>query len=1590
MSADTDKKDASKHTDGAGQRFGSALRTVLFYLVLVAVPLGVYFSIYVDTREQQTEVRNFRALDAASQRLTTLITNMHKVAGNVPVGVQPDDLQKILASFAGGMDLDENDKKRLNAEADTLVKERNSLNRRIQALTVDVDSREGLSKRLSDDFVSRLTDVSRNRQVRLDELESLLVGDCSREKSHRTLASIKNISDEYMRDFRAIASSTEFGLRPLALRVSEDASTSGVPERDYVKSCAELIPRSLGNQLALFADDCETTGPIRPGSEEHIRRRLVTGPDGVAVEAQDCRPFSTRSPNLARALPPGSEQIVAVLDDYGVGVRASLEALVGSVAVNVAPLFDQYVIADKSGRVLYDVEGDSFRYQAIVGAPNARRARLDFVNHVDMRELVDPKTRREQSSLGRNLSALGIDGGDAQEMELNRFGIHSRVEDFSVGGINFKAFVHPFEVTGLEPMRDEPKSGSDEAEPDDAQPIRGEAPAVLFMIGIVNSDTLTSESVKLRLSMVANALLAIGVVFSCLPLLWLWTGGDRLVLMFRHVLVFIATGLTASVLLTLFVLHLGTSTADDVSLDRALEESGKRISSAFSAELENTVGRLALLTSRMVEAGESASRKMRIMDAEIESNPETDIEDDPLNKEIRRNYFCRPDVGAGDEFNEVSRVSQGRYPGYDLAFVMDKNGLMWQCMSHRTFDTRPLALEFRKYFTRPRDNQLWQTGLDIPGVFMDRVTSILDGTTETVISARPDDLCDHLPTQDRSAACDDPTLDLPSAATIGRVHSLEMNLLLPHTRFAVVSNDTGRTLFHSVSSRVLATNFVRETDVDGSLLALMDSATEGFVDLNYHGVSVRAFVQPLAEGIPWTLITYRDHELADTLAILTVSMSAGYMFGTLFPIVLVLVAVTFVYRRSTTRTWRWREILLSPKLILDLKNALLVLAGIAVVVILLCGLVSPDWAGAAGLTTMLAALIATVLLVRRHHKRRSENPEVATDDRASSERHPVVVVFLMVLVTIGILPTAGWYVHFRSELGAGVADYLRDTVRNEVEARCDQQTAFARRYKEDSVFDKAARGLAGHGWMLRDIGSAKLESVCDDGADGRPNARSLNLSMQIDQRDAPTWSSESLRMISTFSETGSDLAARSVRNTVESDMDSLPELIDVLLGDQKQVTSAGLRASDMPGLLFALTLGVVLLWTIVSSIADKVLGMRLQIGLLPPARLDDPPDSWNPPGVIRACVVHRSERVWQPFLASMMDRNKWVVRRAVWNGEKVDWVELKRDGLRYVPPPKDRGGEQNDNAEEVDEDRVLYVVAGLERFVVDNEAGDALLAELEKRVRSRSGVLIWSRVMPSNWLANLSDQVSGDLANVTHEFARTVRWGEVLGPFDVRRLVDQREDVETRFNRELKGLNEADMTPGVRSAREAMLREAKANPELLKFAASVVRRLHDEKNSGANLNQVARQRFGAGAASHFHALWSTSSREERLQLLAMARGGLGNPTQTAPLTSLANRGLIATDGILRLRSAAFGQFIVTQLDHDSLLHWCQQGSGNIWKSIWPPFMLLVVLAVAFFVSSTPEALAPLAAILAAGLGAIPVISSLMTGVQRLRPSMGDD
>lgn len=1623
----------------ATRRFGGVLRLVLFYLVVVAGTLGVYFIFYVDARVEQTIVRNFRAMDAAAVRLSELITNLHRVTSNVPVGVNAKDLNQILGEVKNEV-----------TEVDRLIvlEDLNQVRTEISRTELDIDVQTRQREQASTDGTSGASiaeldsgiDESNNvlRQLRDDfnTIQNKLGEFCNgNEPVYSAVQAISSISELYLNDFDAIPTATQFSFHPLPLREGDAPQSTdpagGDPEsgngsdrqgddtdgpppitvEDF--SCSGRIRSSVEDRLLLRAlgDECELGAMRQPGVETLIRRRLTEVPEGIEVEARDCRRFSTRSPDLDQSLPKGAHNIVPVLDRFGVGVRANLTGLVNNVATNVAPLFDQFLIADRSGRVIYSADIDGFRYQDVVGAPIARRARLDFANHVNVQELVSTATIREPSLLDASLEDAGIAAGDSfgQDDDFARFGIHSRVENLKIGDMTFRAFVHPFQIKGLEALPD--ANGNRETS------------AVLYMIGIVDRESLSSESIRLRFSFVAGALLLLGVLVSLLSLLWLWTAGDRIVLKSWHPVLFVVTGLTAVLLHALFSLHLVYGAIDDRAMDRAIEVVSNRIRTDVRGELGMRVRLLTDSTVRMLAAGEAPARNRGSSSLSLGANG------DETRQNIERSYYCRIDESATENADAAS--ASGTYAKFDLAFLLDSAGKQWQCLSNRLFDTRPIELEFRPYFARPKAGRLWTTSLPVPDdaspesgteptakpvkLFAERITSILDGTTETVLAARPADIC----ASGEICIFDEEKLaspaDLGSAVIIGRLHSLEDTILPPHVRFAVIDNSTGMTLFHSVGSRSLATNFIREVEVDDSLLSLVDSGGSGFVDLDYYGSSIRAYVQPLVDGLPWTLVTYRGYELADTLNIITVSTTAAMAFGALLILFLMLTGAKLLDEWARARVPWWyeaRDAAFSIELLRHVAPFLLYITIAAVVMLIaVIAFLPEDGRFVAAASIVSVPILLGILIWRQARAARAANFAEGHESSAAlepgsirRERGRAIGVTVMIMATLTIIPATALYVDVRARVGFGTTQYLREATEQAIVAKCERQTAFVQRFKLPSR-EGTPSGVFEHGWTLLPAG----EPLVPEGfpppeqreraplaCSGYPEAIARLESLHGVFGDRPPRDPQPGHGVflaaSTFSGLGSDIARRSLNadpGLSRSANASLGNVLDTLLGssDDDESRQAGLRLGGLSILTISLLLGAFLLWTLAVSLTDRVFGMRLRLAMLPVARLDPLPESWrlSTPGNLRACVIHRSDKMWKRFLAETLDVDDWRAKRARWTGEKIVWDEIGRKfATENEPQPESESTEALRATH--DDARTLYVVEGFERFIVDAKARDRLVDELERISTSDSGILIWSRVIPGTWLADLTDRVSGDLASVSDELALTSRWSQVLGPFDVRRLTYLREHLDDRFEKELAQIRDVRISDEqYGQVCRAMHREARANPELLELAASVVRYVCTSPEvTGSHLSQLALQRFRASAASHFHTIWAASSRSERLQLYALARGGFANPTQTITLSSLANRGLITTEGAVRLQSEAFKRFIVKDLDHDSLLAWRDAGHGNIWRSIWPPILLVAILATAFFVSSTPEALAPLVAILAASLGIVPVIGSVVRGMKEFK------
>ena len=125
---------------------------------------------------------------------------------------------------------------------------------------------------------------------------------------------------------------------------------------------------------------------------------------------------------------------------------------------------------------------------------------------------------------------------------------------------------------------------------------------------------------------------------------------------------------------------------------------------------------------------------------------------------------------------------------------------------------------------------------------------------------------------------------------------------------------------------------------------------------------------------------------------------------------------------------------------------------------------------------------------------------------------------------------------------------------------------------------------------------------------------------------------------------------------------------------------------------------------------------------------------------------------------------------------------------------------------------------------------------------------------------------------------------------------------------------------------------------------------------GGEASEDAVTELRKGAATCFNQLWTESTRDEQLQLYALARGGAVNASRTAVLSSLVNRGIVHEDretGVVRLRSEAFREFVEHDVDHRELDAWRRE-RGGVWRLIWPPVAIGGALGLAFLAMANPE------------------------------------
>jgi hypothetical protein len=713
------------------------------------------------------------------------------------------------------------------------------------------------------------------------------------------------------------------------------------------------------------------------------------------------------------------------------------------------------------------------------------------------------------------------------------------------------------------------------------------------------------------------------------------------------------------------------------------------------------------------------------------------------------------------------------------------------------------------------------------------------------------------------------------AATVS-LNALDRAVPPRHLHFAVVEQETGRTLFHSDGELAMTTNFVEDAGRDPALRSLLRSGARDTIDLVYTGVPVRAHVGPLRLGLPWTLVVYRGHEIEDRVAALTAALS---IFFTLACLVLVAVASGLRLLAAHCR---------KPEALAGIPVTLgrVIAAGSrlrwpcaagVLVLLLYSPLIARHARTLAGASPVLPFLaVCFVLAVAALVVCRSFGEPAATaatgDDGGN---HTVRRVFgLAALVAVlAAVPPALWFGHHRAALGVGLNHYLMD------------QTL-------DSV-DRAREGY-------------RLDVLRRHGAGAAPAGdRARRRFREEPQEPEEGWLLRTLRPIVAFSELANQLMV--YRALPPASADQVLSLHGVFSGTFGYDIGRPLWAPSAAGsggflilvLLSLLGLALPIAATAYSVCAACTLAgrrRRLSLTKLPNAK-ELTESAKGKPSVdrpLRAIVVDRSERCRDDFVRKLKkeaDLSPHAFR-----------IERQTDGcLGYVVRWVPEAGSQKKS-------EPLYVFDDLKKVLEVDGKARALFDELECKEKAGSHVLIWSRVVP--------DYRYSDRLGLADRWFGRGRWDDA-----------DRRDRWSDLAREFR----------------VFVLDCSCGP--------------DECTDGlVGDGEGAVTQFRKGAATCFNQLWMESTREERLQLYALARGGAVNAWRTAALSSLVNRGIVYEDpatGVVRLLSKAFREFVEHDVDHRELDAWRRE-RGGVWRFIWPPVAIGGALGLAFLAMANPE------------------------------------
>ena len=1261
--------------------------------------------------------------------------------------------------------------------------------------------------------------------------------------------------------------------------------------------------------------------------------------------SQDCRPLRERHKILhdaLRALPgAGGDKLINVLDHFGIEVSMETNDAFDDPTRHLAMFFDSYFIADAKGDVLFTSSNTSSSHQSEY---RRHRTSAPFANFAEIADLLFERPADRSDSQGI-LQEADEEQTVARPMRVG----HSTVRMVRVDDIVLSVFIHPLTIDMA------PVSGRAE---------RAHNAETAYIVGVVRRSSLADEAIRLRLGPAADATLTIAMLLALLPILRFWATGDRGILGRFNLHGIGASAVAASALGTALAWGMVTKQADGRALDQRLAHIAEAVRANFKRELALTVASLEDDVSGMLKA----------------LREEEDSRLEGLERSLRCRYLITKGSAAGAPADR-QRFDEARLL---TSFLVDDDGFMEMCKRYRKRDSQKLNLSFRNYVKspyiedRPTEVEPWKRGHP----FLQSIDSVVQGTKEIVVSFA---VCDpgsmNCAERVRPKGKERPNqIERKVAVAVARFQSIDGPVLPPHFEYAVV-DQAGRTIFHSDDDRVNVSNFIDDTGNDPAIQAAMRFGDVEALDATYDGLPIRASFTPLHEFYDerWTLVVFRSHGLVDRMSSLSTSLAiicwvvvALLVIGMILLVLCVrrllrlppmrpsairmfvdsrqgaaallfsIAAITliFVDRDSAAvavaallpfvvvayiviSAWRRR---VSIRMFVDSRQgAAALLFSIAAIT-----LIFVDRDSAAVAVAALLPFVVVAYIVISAWRRRVSIGSGGSVTKPS--KTGVIFSLAAIVVSLAVVPMLGWQVYFQAQVNGGLATYLQEEAGSAVhgkEGEFRRYVAALAELGQDSKLDFLCDSVAGYG-----SDEKKGLFHCDDDDDTQPSPG--RVPENSGAGDGDQWFLGGLWPLVGYSSLSQEVMWHRSAGREAEDISSPADALDRVAGeiDIGRPPFSIYLAWVVVGLGFAIALLL-----LCYCVARTKFGHAERIALLP---LLDTRELLRRTEPMRVLLVKQSENALAKLVEKL--RTERDVKLARWDNTALTWSWKDCDK----------------NAQASSERPKVYVVEDLRGVAEGKQTRE--LADKLRALPCSVSIIVCSDVSPAYHMRPGTLDDPDDILPLGRS-----DWRELLHDFEIRVLHSEEADGE-----------------GAKSSLDlanVMVAESNANSDLKHIADEV--RIRMEQKGGQHwysdrrLRNAALRQFRAMAQPKFKVQWAASSLDEKLQLVALARGGAPNIRQPAAVSSLANRGLITVTDPIQLRSEAFGQFIMDDLSHDTLDDWRRQGHHDWWRTTWLPLVALAVLGLLFFLSSNPEAVGTLAAIGAALMGLVPVIMSVL-------------